>query len=63
MSRAARFREADIIRLISAMRKLGIEVRRIVIAPTGEIQADLQPLEGASDQISGRPNDFDAEFG
>lgn len=61
MARAQAFRQADLTRAVKAVLAAGERVRRVVIAPTGEIEMELQasPEHGRADR---RPNDFDRDF-
>lgn len=62
MPRAHAFRQADLTRAVKAVRAAGERVRRVVIAPTGEIEMELHSGSGREEDV-GRPNDFDREFG
>lgn len=61
MARAAAFRQGDITRAVRAVRAAGERVRRVVIAPTGEIEMELLGAEEGG-EVRVRANDFDQDF-
>jgi hypothetical protein len=60
MSRATTFKQADVTRMVRAVRAAGERPLEIVRSPDGEIRVIVG---GARRSDPRKPNDFDPEFG
>ena len=60
--RSCSFTQSAVTRVLRGVRAAGERVQSVFVTPNGEIQVVLLDTS-TRDQLPGRPNDFDRDFG